>query len=464
MLAMNSNTAIVTYGSEERAIDAITHYCSQNEFPFSRYFSASKSQLYALLKAYQPVYVDGRYFLCGYGSRHKLFMPPTYGGSYTIPHSHDDYDRIDVLLEHYVEDLRIQCAPSSDDPSLYEVWKSEELLTSVVARTLRFPEVSLRNLRISLGLEYSEVPAARLTQMKSLLNLLIDYTNSEPPSILDLNSEWGSRLLAAISLNCNYMGYNQFEIRSKRLQSMIADFGNSAKHRVATAKIAEIPNNGENFNIVILEPGEKKKSIDWIVNEFFLSIIKGWNCLKNNGKMAIIVHDEHDQFVCEAMNLFIEQLIPNSSYEGVIGLQADTGKIYPIWVWAKKEHNKIIWNPPISKRQFWMMYPALKEKLIIGQIKGLSLDLYTSCGDRKRKINYVIAEIIKAYPRSNWKQITNILSEGLILTMVDKYDLSKASEVCIEILRPWFLTFEQKPLITDSDKNDPEKSDEDFEE
>jgi hypothetical protein len=457
MNGVHSEAAIVAYKGEENAIKEITKIYSLSSFPYHRFFVPPSKELFQRLKNFKPRYLSDKPYVDGYFSRYRLFMPPLHNERYyTIPHSIENVDNIDCLMYHHIEDIMIaQAEPGS--PSLFQVWKDTSLLEKAVSRALRFPMVDTKSMRLSLNVEYGEVGYSSLTQMKSLLNVLIDYKNPNIPNILDLSARWGERLLAAMALDCNYTGYVDMEnpytahTLTGRLRHAILEFSHQMSYKTKL-DIKNLPfrENVNSYDIVIYEP-QKKKNADWMVKELFFNIYQAWTCLNEGGKMVILLHDDHDSFVCEAMNLFIEQLISNSSYSGAICYQTDKDKTYPIWIWEKKTVNKIIWNPPMSKRPFWVMYPLLKDKLITGQIKGIDMELYSTTCEKKKRVNVIINEILARCPKTNYKFIINILSETIILGLDERYPQKEVVDKCLELLKPWLSNTEHKPGIDKKD-------------
>jgi hypothetical protein len=151
--------------------------------------------------------------------------------------------------------------------------------------------------------------------------------------------------------------------------------------------------------------------------------------------------------------LFNEQLIGNSSYLGAICYQNSKERTYPIWLWEKKSTDKIIWNPPMSKRPFWVMYPLLKDKLVTGQIKGIDMDLYNTTCEKKKRVNLIVNEIMSRCPKTNYKFIVSILSETIILGLDEKYPLKETVDKCLELLKPWLTNTEHKSEIDKKDND-----------
>ena len=118
-------------------------------------------------------------------------------------------------------------------------------------------------------------------------------------------------------------------------------------------------------------PGQVGQSIvtypkfeEWMVKFLFRSLTLAWNKLKVGGYLILHLGDTKTCRLSEATNLYIEEYLDNSSWEGVIGIRDEHGFPRPVWVWQKVSEIKyrIFWKPENQSKtpkSLRYCYPAI---------------------------------------------------------------------------------------------------------
>lgn len=217
---------------------------------------------------------------------------------------------------------------------------------------------------------------------------------------LDISAGWGDRLLAAMSLGMEYVGYDpNVELREGH-SKMIEMFGDTKKHKVIYEPFEKANVTGGPYDVIFTSPpyytveeyarGQKGQSIvsypelpQWMVWFLFASLMKAWQHLNDGGYLILHLGDAKTVKITEATNIFIKNHLPFASWEGIIGIKCSVmGFIRPIWVWRKmnptspiKAWTPLQWNgkmPPhyhhksslLHQLTLFHTYPSFQSELI----------------------------------------------------------------------------------------------------
>jgi hypothetical protein len=197
--------------------------------------------------------------------------------------------------------------------------------------------------------------------------------------MLDISAGWGDRLLTAMACDMDYLGFDPNIDLEAGHSAMINLFGHPSHHQVIYEPFEDshIPPNS--FHVIgpmsppfydrEIYSNDKNQSINrypnfntWLVQFLFISLRKAWNCLKLDGYFIIHMGDTHEIRICEAMNLFIEEYLPYSSYEGIISVVGETNIHRPVWIWKKSTYRQRRWNPKVE-RSLLSRYPELASEI-----------------------------------------------------------------------------------------------------
>jgi hypothetical protein len=420
----STQTLIDLIGGQEEAIEYLNQAIDEGTipFPFHSYFIDAPEVMFDRLKKYPYQPRRDRYQLKSYFPRPKqggkMYLPPFYyqerqrPGSLYFVSTDDDYNQIDLLSDHYLEDKRLQTYREGF-PSVIDYWTNPKLRRTVLEKlfdpkTNPSQQIDLPILRDLLFHATFESKPFRPTWAKSIIQTLFPPSRGPrgdvpppsrgprgdvpPPSrgpnkenlkIIDISAGWGDRLLAAMATNSEYTAADpNLELKEGHDQ-MIAAFGDPEKQRIIYQPFEEIPEKElrkfapQGYDLVLTSPpffnielypgpaeGQSTNRFPsvttWLNGFLFPSIEKAWNLLRPGGYLAIHLGDTKNVVIAEPMNLFIEENLPQASYQGIIGLSGKAAEARPVWIWKKSTGPVNQWNPQVQ-RSLLTAYPELFE-------------------------------------------------------------------------------------------------------
>lgn len=411
-------------------------------FPFQRFFRGNPAELFENLKRIDLTVRKGQYRLRSYYPKYGTYLPPRFRGeSIVVEGTRDTYVQADVLSDHYIESVRLKAKRYDQIRSILECWVDDACVKEILKTVLQKERITPATLRDAI---YETTPETKIfnpTWARALIKLVLG-PNTSGKKWLDISAGWGDRLLAAMSLGMDYIGFDpNIELKEGHSQ-MIKDFGDPKRHRVIYEPFekATIPpgpydvvmSSPPYFNLEDYAPGQEGQSIvsypnfiQWMVWFLFASLSKAWDNLKEGGYLILHLGDAKTIVTSEAANIFIENYLPGSSWEGIIGLQGEAGFPRPVWVWKKVARNakREIWEPqmmksqgplPYSQRTLFETYPELQRELL-----GFYATKYAPNYLVKRtSVNTIRDHVEVALPNTNRFNIDEILQDDLMLYSV----------------------------------------------
>lgn len=306
------------------------------EFPYHRRWIASAETLFQNLQKWEVQPCRAPFRLKSYYG--KLIQIPLFQNRYlSFKNTEIGYWNIDVLSDWFQEDHRIR-AYKDGSISAWDHWQNS--LTR--ARGLQNELLSLKEQRDQLEKEIYIPRQFRPTHVKSLIQTF--YPEPKGKRMLDISAGWGDRLLTAMALDMEYLGFDPNTQLQKGYQEMIDKFGDS-RHRVEcqpfeTAKLPE-----KYFDLVLSSPpffdlehytSEATQSIvqypeleTWLTKFLFPSLDLASQAIKPGGYLILHLGDTYRFRICDRVLNHLHHL----QYQGVIGLIGSSGKVSPVWVW-----------------------------------------------------------------------------------------------------------------------------------
>ena len=330
------------------------------EFPtLSKYSEVTKEQMWQNYKEFVPVIKSDKFFISSYNRSNYGFnpMPPKFSGSYCmVDSSKVDYFKIDGITDFYTEDQRMCARKFYRLLSPADEWK--DLGVSLEG----LDHAAIRALRCKIYDNHTEATLFRPSWAKGVLKILFRSLIKHPLlenvdithiSVLDISAGWGDRLLACISLGLKYQGFDPNINLQTGHSNIINDFGHSDFHKIRYESFETATDIGKHHIVFTSPPFYRLEYYDdgsdqsikrypdfhtWM--EFFLlaSLKNAWDSLVSGGIMAIHLCDYYDQeynynLIQPVLNKVIQ--FDQASWLGVIGLQGERGKVWPIWCWRK---------------------------------------------------------------------------------------------------------------------------------
>lgn len=429
-------------------------------FPYRRLFSDKPEIIFQRFQRCRPTILNHRYRLYAYYPKYKLYLPPFFqGGPQLVVSSKEDYDSIDILSDFFLEEIRVS-ANHKGFASPLKCWENPEYCTTIVTKAFEIAaqtkgDIDLKVLRDAIYLMIPETKQFRLTWAKGILMVLDIQPDSR---ILDISAGWGDRLLTAMAMGCQYLGFDPNTKLKPGHTAMIQQFGDPQKHQIKYEPFEDANLGPNQFDLVITSPPffnleeyttDAKQSIqrypqflDWMVHFLFRSLIKAWNALRDGGYLAIHMGDTKTIRICEPMNLFIEQLLPYSSHEGIIGVAGEMNIPRPVWVWRKVSPTakRKIWGLPMTKRPLNVVYSEYRNAIIGMQLHEISPAVGQIYRQRWMLIERVLNEVILRNPSLNRRLILAVLPESAILSLVEQsegIDLNGVVESVDQLVSTW---------------------------
>ncbi len=356
-------------------------------FPYGRTFRLSAEEQLDNFRKYTPNIETGRYKL-NYRTPNNVFIP-NYFRSYdknTSAYSNVisrsfNWNTIDSFADTFTEEERMVARKGYAKTSISQDWQNPTALRKTMTLFLTDPKMAgmtAKDLRNAITFTSNEATNFKMTWAKGALYTVFsptaDWTNMK---WLDISAGWGDRMGAAIGLGTGYLGFDPNTSLQKGHSEMINKFGSPDKQRVIYAPFESydlrpiVEANG-GFDFVFSSPpffmqeiysgGEQSTEkytsyTSWIRDFLFVSLQNAWSALKDGGYLMIHMGDNSDgkktQPTNEQMNLYIEQYLVNSSWEGVVGLQGNKAPSAPVWVWKKAfvGEKRNVWRSTIKNRQ-----------------------------------------------------------------------------------------------------------------
>ena len=360
-------------------------------FPFQKHFRGEPNQLFENLKTIDlPRQNREKYRLYSYYPKYGSYLPPKFRGKPTIVSgTRGTYETADVLSDHYIEDIRLKAKRYDQKYSILECWAIDSCLKEILKNALHKDRITPVSLRETIYETIAETKIFNPTWARAILKLVIG-DNLSGKKWLDISAGWGDRLIAAMSLDMDYVGFDpNIELKPghSEMTTQLSKGNRSYQVIYEPFEKATIPDGPYDvvfssppyFTIEEYAPGQEGQSIvsypdfdQWMVWFLFKSLEKAWNHLKEGGYLILHLGDAKTIITSEATNIFIENYLPGASWEGVIGLQGEAGYPRPVWVWKKvaRTVTKISWEPEqagalnSNKRTLYNTYYSLQIELI----------------------------------------------------------------------------------------------------
>jgi hypothetical protein len=364
-------------------------------FPYKRQFSKPAEELFANLKIVQITVSKGTPFkLFSYFPRYNSYLPPLFRNTPTvIASTEQNYQMVDVLSDLFLEEVRLQAKRFDQSLSVFDAWRDSTQLSAIMRAALKQPIITPVVLREVIYQEIAETKAFNPSWAKALLEVVVG-PELRGKKWLDISAGLGDRLLAAMALDMDYVGYDPNVLLQSGHTEMIKRFGNTSRHQVIYQpfETAIIPPGPYDVSLVsppfftieeyvVGQPGQSIVNYpgyeQWMVWFLFASLSKVWDNLKVDGYLILHLGDNKEVVTSEAANIFIENYLPGASWEGVIGVQGEAGRARPVWVWKKLAPGikRVLWEPArpsggtagplMSKdRSLFLMYPLLHQELL----------------------------------------------------------------------------------------------------
>ena len=406
-------------------------------FPFHRYISLDPIILFKNLSNNHLKIQHEKYKLKSYFPPNGFYFPPLFRNKPTsIINKKDDFKNTDILSDYFIEDVRFKSKRYDQIYSILQCWEVDNCLEIILATALKNKEyITPLTLRDAIYETIQETGTFSPTRARALIKVFLGE-NTKNKKWLDISAGWGDRLLAAMSLDMIYTGYDpNIELKEGHTK-MIEFFGDSSKQKIHYQAFEKGEIIDGPYDVILTSPpffdvekyssNQKDQSIsnypnfyDWVVRFLFASLIKAWDNLKEDGVLILHLGDTSKLNICEMTNIFIENNLPGASWEGVIGISSEYENYRPVWCYKKlsRHGNLPRWknNKPSDPRTLYYYYPEIQKELIkfYSETFSISDKIYEINND---KIIIVKNKLYEYYP--NLSTEINDLFDELVLSSV----------------------------------------------
>lgn len=337
------------------------------QFPLSRYYLSEDdiNRMLTNFYNYEPTWLN-RTFTELKSQKGTMWLPTKFRGiSRQLVTNKSDWWNVDLIVDYFTEYERINAKKEYSSP-VSEDWQDDQKVLNAIMACEN--KVNCMNLRHAIFHETArELSLFRISRTKSFLQAIL-FNDFEGKSLkefqgkrwLDMSAGWGDRLFTACALGMDYVGFDPNTNLKYGHSEIIEKYGNGNqkvyyKPYEKNEKIVkqEIMENGL-FDIALCSPpfwiierynGKEqstenyKQFNDWLVEFLFNSLYITWANLKIGGYLAINLGNIRNCDMVGPMQLFIEEYLENSSWEGIItfsgrGTQDIPGALY---CWKKND-------------------------------------------------------------------------------------------------------------------------------
>jgi len=344
------------------------------KFPLSRYFLKREDikTMTQKFRDYKPTWVERSHRELK-SHEGNWWLPSKFKG---IPRqlitNKDDWWEIDVVVDYFTEYERIK-ARKEYSCSMQVSWNNDEVLLQAIISCKKDGVVNAKTLRNAMFYTCKELALFRVTRAKSFLQGVL-FNDFEGTTIkefsgkrwLDISAGWGDRLYTSCILGMDYIGFDPNTNLKYGHDEIIGMFGSKDEDGVPRQKVyyepfeksaeiiqSEVKRNGL-FDVALCSPpfwiierynGKEQSTKNyrefdvWMVEFLFTSLYITWNNLKEGGCLVINIANIRDCDIVGPMQLFIEEHLNNTCWEGIITFSGRSTQNAPgsLYCWRKTE-------------------------------------------------------------------------------------------------------------------------------
>lgn len=338
----------------EQKLDTVCDYIhdkiikGETPFPYKKnYVITNPMELFRNLMAYKPMTSSKPKYFPAVQWTDERIKKEKYRDSYlSFENRQGDYERIDILVDYFNEELRMKGRLNHQQYSPIDAWNNRSFIKRALQRFLDenktddFRSIDLRELIWKEGLECNSFKATLASSV---------YWYFDAKRILDISAGWGDRLLGAIAHYADrYLGFDpntELQTGYNAIKNMfLTDRPYKGKFDINPIPFEEADLTGETFDLIFTSPpyfdfevyveDDEHQSMvryntlnSWLVNFLFTSLKKAWSVLEEGGNMIIHINDPNypkqmderkkHRFV-ESMILFVGGWCEGSVFDGAI--------------------------------------------------------------------------------------------------------------------------------------------------
>lgn len=212
-----------------------------------------------------------------------------------------DHSRAGILACDYVFE-KIRSRVSYDNrKSKAEAWKDPKVRSKMIGYAMKWnkkteSELTRANIRAALDFNFGSVANFRPAVAKHV------YSRFNAKSVLDPSAGWGNRMLAAMSLDIDYIGVDSNTKLRPLYKKMFSTFKSKSNIEIITAKSQNVDYSKHSYDLIFTSPPyfdiERYDGMGYVDKETFLkdyfipTFSSAYDGLKRGGHMAINCPEE----------------------------------------------------------------------------------------------------------------------------------------------------------------------------
>ena len=306
------------------------------------------------------------------------------------------YNNTNVLIEYFVEDIRIECKNLNIKKSPKQYYIDNKKKVDKKFKYLMTKKKIKKNDKVKKYNLYKSIIKNEIKKDCDLFPLFVPlfiYCTFKPRKVLDMSSGWGDRLMCSLLYgNCSYTGVDPNSKMQPRYKNIIDTFSKNNKN---TFKVIESPFedvkltgkydlmfssppyfNAEQYSDDANQSFKRYSNIDlWLDKFMFKSIDKIWKHLIIGGFLILIINDT---YIINKVVHFTDQIMKyiltknGSKFINMLKYKNDK-VVQPIWIFQKLPtiRNYIVNRPfqIIPVKTYKKTFNIIREDLLISGSK-----------------------------------------------------------------------------------------------
>lgn len=351
-------------------------------FPYTRDYIGDIDPYFVTLQNIRPEISHQKYRLRSYyPATSGAFLPPLFRKKPTVITSYTENMNVDKIADYFIQEVRYNTKRNDQEFSILESWTKPSYVKAIMTNAIKTDIITTESLAQAITDTIIDVRLFKPSLAISILKTVLG-NDLNGKVWIDISAGWGDRLLAAMAQNMVYTGYDPNLELQPGHSAMIAKFGNGSQQVIyqpfEEAKLT--PNSADVvfssppfFDLEIYASDQTGQSVhtypqfdQWLVRFLFRALANAWEALKVGGYLIIHLGDTRDIKTCEAMNIYIQNHLRGSSWEGTIGVQGSYHIPRPVWVWKKVQTNRQLWTShgQPNHLNLYTHYPQIQKLLL----------------------------------------------------------------------------------------------------
>ncbi|GMF36775.1 unnamed protein product [Phytophthora lilii] len=206
------------------------------------------------------------------------------------------HSRVGILACDYIFEKERSKVSYMGRKSKFEAWKNTDHRRKMLNYAMKWynkaeSELTKANIRAALDFNYGSVANFRPAVAKYI------YRRFKAKCVLDPSAGWGNRMIAAMSMDIDYIGVDSNKKLRSGYKKMYKTFKSNSNIEIITAKSQDVNYNKYSYDLIFTSPPyfdiERYDGMGYVDEETFLddyfipTFSKAFHSLKSGGHLAI---------------------------------------------------------------------------------------------------------------------------------------------------------------------------------